>query len=100
MFQETPGVPHKVDFLVTALAQAFAEWTGGPAVLIDMMGHGRDEDAFETADLFGTVGFFISYTPMVLTPAGTSPNPAGGAADRADPADPAAAASTSTCCGT
>ena len=28
VFQETPGVPHKVDFLVTALAQAFAEWTG------------------------------------------------------------------------
>jgi non-ribosomal peptide synthase protein (TIGR01720 family) len=72
IFQETPGVPHKVDFLVTALAQAFAAWMEGPTVLIDMMGHGRDEDAFESADLFGTVGFFISYTPMVLTPAGSS----------------------------
>ncbi len=72
VFQETLGVPHKVDFLVTALAQAIAGWTGTQAVLIDMMGHGRDEDAFETADLFGTVGFFISYTPMVLTPAATS----------------------------
>jgi non-ribosomal peptide synthase protein (TIGR01720 family) len=67
IFQETPGVPHKVDFLVTALAGATAAWTGSRSVLIDLMGHGRDEDAFEWADLFGTVGFFISYTPMVLT---------------------------------
>jgi non-ribosomal peptide synthase protein (TIGR01720 family) len=67
IFQETPGVPHKVDFLVTALAGAAAAWTGSRSVLIDLMGHGRDEDAFEWADLFGTVGFFISYTPMVLT---------------------------------
>ena len=67
MFHETPGVPHKVDFLLTALAQTLAEWTGSRTVLFDMMGHGRDEDVFDDVDLFGTVGFFISYTPMVLT---------------------------------
>ena len=72
IFQETPAVPHKVDFLLTALAQTIGEWTGARAALIDMMGHGRDEDAFETADLFGTVGFFISYTPMVLSLPGSS----------------------------
>ena len=67
LFQETPGVPHKVDFLVTGIAQTVAEWTGSRTVLVDLMGHGRDEDAFDDVDLFGTVGFFISYTPMVLT---------------------------------
>jgi non-ribosomal peptide synthase protein (TIGR01720 family) len=72
IFQETPGVPHKVDFLLTALAQMAADWTGSRTVLLDMMGHGRDEDAVDNADLFDTVGFFISYTPMVLTLAGTN----------------------------
>ncbi len=67
VFHGTPGVPHKVDFLLTALAQVAADWTGSDTVLLDMMGHGRDEDAFDDVDLFGTVGFFISYTPMVLT---------------------------------
>jgi len=67
IFQETPGVPHKVDFLLTALSEVAAEWTGSKTVLFDMMGHGRDEDAFDDVDLFETVGFFISYTPMVLT---------------------------------
>jgi non-ribosomal peptide synthase protein (TIGR01720 family) len=72
IFQETPTVPHKVDFLLTALAQMVADWTGSRTVLLDMMGHGRDEDAVDGADLFDTVGFFISYTPMVLTLAGTN----------------------------
>ena len=70
LFHETPAVPHKVDFLLTALAQMAAAWTGSDTVLLDMMGHGRDEDAFDDVDLFGTVGFFISYTPMVLTLSG------------------------------
>jgi len=70
IFQETPEVPHKVDFLLTALSEVAAEWTGSKTVLFDMMGHGRDEDAFEDVDLFETVGFFISYTPMVLTVGG------------------------------
>ena len=42
--------------------------------LLDMMGHGRDEDAFDDADLSGRVGFFISYTPMVLTVQGNGAN--------------------------
>jgi non-ribosomal peptide synthase protein (TIGR01720 family) len=67
VFQETPRVPHKVDFLLTALAQTLAGWTGSDTVLFDMMGHGRDEEAFDDVDLFGAIGFFISYTPMVLT---------------------------------
>ncbi len=67
LLHETSDVRHKVDLLLTALAETTAEWTGSETILFDMMGHGRDEDAFEQVDLFGTVGFFISYTPMVLT---------------------------------
>jgi non-ribosomal peptide synthase protein (TIGR01720 family) len=66
VFQQTPRVPHKVDFLLTALAQTLAGWTDSDSVLFDMMGHGRDEEAFDDVDLFGAIGFFISYTPMVL----------------------------------
>ena len=67
LLHETPAVSNKVDLLLTALAGALASWTGSSTVLIDMMGHGRDEDFVPDADLFDTVGFFISYTPMVLT---------------------------------
>jgi non-ribosomal peptide synthase protein (TIGR01720 family) len=67
IFQETPRVRHKVDFLLTALAAVLADWTGSDTSLVDLMGHGRDEDAVDDADLAGSVGFFISYTPIVLT---------------------------------
>jgi non-ribosomal peptide synthase protein (TIGR01720 family) len=67
IFQETPRVRHKVDFLLTSLAHVMADWTGSDTSLLDLMGHGRDEDAVDGADLAGSVGFFISYTPMVLT---------------------------------
>jgi non-ribosomal peptide synthase protein (TIGR01720 family) len=67
MLQQTPGIVHKTDLLMTALGEVIADWTGSDTALFDMMGHGRDEDSFEDADLFGTVGFFISYTPMVLS---------------------------------
>jgi non-ribosomal peptide synthase protein (TIGR01720 family) len=77
IFQETPGVPHKVDFLLTALSEVAADWTGSKTVLFDMMGHGRDEDAFDDVDLFETVGFFISYTPMVLTVGANGSNGSG-----------------------
>ena len=66
MLQRTPSIVHKTDLLMTALAEVVADWTGSDTALFDMMGHGRDEDSFDDVDLFGTVGFFISYTPMVL----------------------------------
>lgn len=51
--------------LLTALARAFAEWSGDGSVLIEMEGHGREE-VFEDVDLSRTVGWFTSYYPVLL----------------------------------
>ena len=67
LLHRTPSVRRKVDLLITALSEALAEWIGSETVLVDMMGHGRDEELVEDIDLFDTLGFFISYTPMVLS---------------------------------
>jgi non-ribosomal peptide synthase protein (TIGR01720 family) len=65
-FLGVSDVPQKVDLLYTALAGSLGEWTNSDTVLFEVMGHGREEELFEDLDLFGTVGFFISYTPLVL----------------------------------
>lgn len=67
LLYETPAVAHKTDLLLTTLAEVLARWSGSDTALFDLMGHGRDEDSFGDVDLFESVGFFISYTPMVLT---------------------------------
>jgi amino acid adenylation domain-containing protein/non-ribosomal peptide synthase protein (TIGR01720 family) len=53
------------DVLLTALAQAFREWTGNSILLLDLEGHGREagSDAF---DLSRTVGWFTSIFPIRL----------------------------------
>ncbi|MGD8487222.1 MAG: acyltransferase domain-containing protein, partial [Chloroflexota bacterium] len=66
LLRGTPGVVRKTDLMLTALACATASWTGSDTVLIDLMGHGRDEAIAEGADPMASVGFFISYTPLVL----------------------------------
>ncbi len=53
------------DVLLTALAQTFAQWTGSPALTVDLEGHGR-EDLFEEVDLSRTVGWFTSVFPVRL----------------------------------
>jgi amino acid adenylation domain-containing protein/non-ribosomal peptide synthase protein (TIGR01720 family) len=53
------------DVLVTALAQAFARWTGEPTLLIDLEGHGR-EWVVEGVDLSRTVGWFTAIFPVLL----------------------------------
>jgi non-ribosomal peptide synthase protein (TIGR01720 family) len=53
------------DLLLTALALAFAHWTGDGSLLIDLEGHGR-EDIFEDIDLTRTVGWFASVFPVLL----------------------------------
>jgi amino acid adenylation domain-containing protein/non-ribosomal peptide synthase protein (TIGR01720 family) len=54
------------DVLLTALAQAFARWTGAPRLLVDLEGHGR-EDIVEGVDVSRTVGWFTSIFPAVVT---------------------------------
>ena len=71
-----PGVFHgRVnDVLLTALVVAVAGWRRrraqgkgtGNAVLIDLEGHGREEQLFEGVDLTRTVGWFTSLFPVRL----------------------------------
>ena len=53
------------DVLLTALAQAFTQWTGSKSLLIDLEGHGR-EALFEDVDLSRTVGWFTTIFPVLL----------------------------------
>jgi NRPS condensation-like uncharacterized protein len=53
------------DVLLTALVQAFKEWTGQRYLLVDLEGHGR-EAIFEDVDLSRTVGWFTTIFPVLL----------------------------------
>ncbi|MFA6231849.1 MAG: amino acid adenylation domain-containing protein [Rhodanobacter sp.] len=53
------------DVLLTALAQAFATWTGSRSLLIDLEGHGR-EPLSDDVDVSRTVGWFTSLFPVLL----------------------------------
>jgi amino acid adenylation domain-containing protein/non-ribosomal peptide synthase protein (TIGR01720 family) len=55
------------DVLLTAFAQTVGPWTGSPAVLLDLEGHGREE-LFEGVDITRTVGWFTAVYPIVLDP--------------------------------
>jgi len=68
LLQEVPEVYHTQinDVLLTALAQAFANWNGAGALLVDLEGHGREEELAE-ADLTRTVGWFTTIFPVRLT---------------------------------
>lgn len=59
------------DVLLTALAQAFARWTGEASLLLDLEGHGR-EDIVEGLDLSRTVGWFTSLFPVRIDLAGVT----------------------------
>jgi non-ribosomal peptide synthase protein (TIGR01720 family) len=51
--------------LLTAVAQAFAEWNGQGLCLVDLEGHGREE-LFEDLDVSRTVGWFTALYPVLL----------------------------------
>src|SRR5262249_40191079 len=53
------------DVLLTALLQAFSQWTGNTGLLIDLEGHGRTE-MLEDVDLSRTVGCFTALFPVSL----------------------------------
>ncbi len=67
LLQEVPEAYHTQinDVLLTALAQAFAAWTGSRSLLIDLEGHGR-EAILEEVDLSRTVGWFTTLFPVLL----------------------------------
>ncbi|RRO96075.1 hypothetical protein CXF31_07945, partial [Corynebacterium bovis] len=75
------------EVLLAVLAGAVARWRGTRRLVVDLEGHGRDDDVLTrhgtvADDLSRTVGWFTTVTPLVLPdPAG--PNPTG-----ADPAGP------------
>ncbi|WP_460207482.1 amino acid adenylation domain-containing protein [Scytonema sp. NUACC21] len=53
------------DVLLTALVQAFAQWTDTRCLLVDLEGHGREE-ILEGVDLSRTVGWFTTVFPVLL----------------------------------
>lgn len=53
------------DVLLTALLQAFTQWTGTDSLLVDVESHGRD-DLFEDINLSRTVGWFTTFFPLLL----------------------------------
>ncbi|MFD4599967.1 non-ribosomal peptide synthase/polyketide synthase [Streptomyces sp. NPDC058464] len=74
------------DILLTAFALAVGDWrartlggehVGGP-VLVDLEGHGREEELAGDADLSRTVGWFTSVVPVRLDPGASGPEALGG----------------------
>ncbi|HKH46212.1 MAG TPA: amino acid adenylation domain-containing protein, partial [Thermoanaerobaculia bacterium] len=55
------------DALLAALGEALAGWTGAPAVLVDLEGHGREE-IVDGVDLSRTVGWLTAVFPVELRP--------------------------------
>jgi len=61
------------DALLAALARAYAAWSRGGELLVDVEGHGREE-IFADADVSRTVGWFTTIHPLHLRVApGASP---------------------------
>jgi amino acid adenylation domain-containing protein/non-ribosomal peptide synthase protein (TIGR01720 family) len=56
--------------LLAALAQSIRRWTGDFRILIELEGHGREEELIAGADLSRTVGWFTSLYPVLLDLAG------------------------------
>ncbi|MGB3534212.1 MAG: amino acid adenylation domain-containing protein [Microcoleaceae cyanobacterium] len=54
------------DILLTALVQSFSLWTGCHSLLIDLEGHGREEQLFENINISRTVGWFSAIFPVLL----------------------------------
>ncbi|MER7771803.1 amino acid adenylation domain-containing protein [Kitasatospora sp. NPDC096140] len=66
------------DVLLSTLALAVQDWHrrrghGAAPVLVDLEGHGREEDAVPGVDLSRTVGWFTSLFPVRLDPGVTDP---------------------------
>ena len=68
LLQEVPAAYRTQinDVLLCALATALSGWTGEPRVLVQMEGHGREEDLLPDVDLTRTVGWFTTLFPVLL----------------------------------
>lgn len=54
----------QTELLIAAFATAYAKWTGGQRLVVDLETHGRDNSA--GLDLTRTVGWFTTTTPLVI----------------------------------
>jgi non-ribosomal peptide synthase protein (TIGR01720 family) len=75
LLQEVPAAYRTTvnDVLLTALTMAMARWSGEPALLLDLEGHGREELVGDL-DVSRTVGWFTAIFPVLLAaPAGGGP---------------------------
>jgi amino acid adenylation domain-containing protein/non-ribosomal peptide synthase protein (TIGR01720 family) len=61
------------EVLLAALALAFRRWTGAGPLLVDLEGHGREEELVPGADLSRTVGWFTAVVPVWLDAGGGDP---------------------------
>ncbi len=67
LLQEVPAAYRTQinEVLLTALVQAFAEFTGENSLLVEMEGHGREE-IFDNVNLSRTVSWFTTHFPVLL----------------------------------
>ncbi|HEU4323869.1 MAG TPA: amino acid adenylation domain-containing protein [Roseiflexaceae bacterium] len=74
LVNEIPTVYHaRVDQIVlAAAARALSAWAGWTELLIDLEGHGREEDIVPGVSLARTVGWFTSVYPVRLDLAGAA----------------------------
>jgi non-ribosomal peptide synthase protein (TIGR01720 family) len=68
LLQDLPQAYHTQinDALLTALARAFADWTGQDLLVVDLEGHGRDA-IMEDVDISRTAGWFTTIFPVLLS---------------------------------
>nr|QEO73980.1 AMP-dependent synthetase and ligase [uncultured bacterium] len=68
LLQDVPGVYRTQvnDVLLSALGHTLRDWTGRDRVLVDLEGHGREEELLEGVDLSRTVGWFTTMFPVAL----------------------------------
>lgn len=59
------------EVLLAALGWSFAQWTGCPAILVDLEGHGRDPLS-DDIDLSRTVGWFTTVFPVCIDVGGAN----------------------------
>ncbi|HYP26889.1 MAG TPA: amino acid adenylation domain-containing protein, partial [Blastocatellia bacterium] len=67
LLQEVPEAYHTQinEALLAGLVRAYGRWGGGPGLVVDVEGHGREE-VVEGVDLTRTVGWFTTIYPVAV----------------------------------